>query len=175
MLSENAPLKENRVAAGLNSNVRVSGQVLHVQTEDLGRSRSVIVTHVFSSSGQVTRVVRFDYKKHIDHPSLHSILPRAMHSQHTAVIRQLGVEDGDASTSQPDVTPPPCAVPDSELSSESTLKSLAPKVGPSLWERLVAWTRLDADGRRRGRVLAVPHFADAQKSHQPEGASCPNE
>jgi hypothetical protein len=128
VLSDNTSPKENRVAVGLNSNVRVSGQVLHVQTEDLGRNRSAIVTHVFSSTGQVTRVVRFDYKKHVDHPSLQSILPRAMYSQHSAVIRQLHVEAGDVPESQTDVTPPPFLITDSEPSSSSSSSSSSSEI-----------------------------------------------
>lgn len=88
-MSDDSFPKVPRVAVGLNSNVQAGDRLLHVQTEDLGRGRCAIVTHVFSSTGQVVRVVRFDYSKHVDHPGLCSVLRRAMLAQHEATIRRL--------------------------------------------------------------------------------------
>lgn len=101
------------VVPGLNSNVTVNDQVLHVQTEDLGRQNSVIVTHVFSKTGQVVKVVRFDYAKHRDKTNLRSILSKALLLQHTATIQEL--VKGERSAHAPGIAaradPTPSAAP----------------------------------------------------------------
>lgn len=109
----NAPTPtQTSTIPGLNSNISVNDQVLHVQTEALGGKHSAIVTHVFSNGGQVVRVIRFDYGKYRDKPNLRDLLSRALQVQHTNAIRKLQQEGG--------VAPAPVA------SSEGPLESSAP-------------------------------------------------
>jgi hypothetical protein len=86
------------VVVGLNSNLVVNNQTVHVQTEDLGHRHLAIVTHVFSEAGQVVKVVRFDYTRHRDKPNLRNILPRALQAQHAAVVRDLRRDAGELTT-----------------------------------------------------------------------------
>jgi hypothetical protein len=104
LLSKDLTSAPASVVLGLNSNVTVNDQPLHVQTEDLGTKHSAIVTHVFSKAGQVVKVVRFDYAKHRDKPNLRSVLSRALQVQHAAVIRDLQQES-------PEVQAPPLTAP----------------------------------------------------------------
>jgi len=148
---------ESATAVGLNSNVQVGREVLHVQTEDLGRSHPAIVTHVFSPNGQVKRVVRFDYGKHVDHPSLRNILPRAMQLQHATVIRQLQAEAGELDQPPPETTPPPCLLdaPPSEEAAAPRLECVHQDVEPSLWDRLLAKVQRERGLRKTSNMLAI--------------------
>jgi hypothetical protein len=154
------PIKDASIVPGLNSNVHVDAQALHVQTEDLGKGRAAIVTHVFSDKGQVVRVVRFDYSKHIDNPNLRGILPRALQVQHATVIRKLQEEGGALPHELPvEVTPSPHLVSDSDpISSDYAdyeLGCLHQKVEPGLWDRLVARAQCDRELRKSGTMYSV--------------------
>jgi hypothetical protein len=141
---------------GLNSNLTVGDKVLHVQTEDLGRRRACIVTHVFSKSGQVVHKVRFDYSKHLAHPNLVHILPRAMQTQHVSVMQRLREEGvvSSVSISQTDLpcvrveekTPPPELVGSAPRKPRACLPS-------GVWDRLVEQAKAD---RERELAAAVP-------------------
>ncbi len=152
---ENTCVSESATVVGLNTNIQVGGQVLHVQTEDFGRHHPAIVTHVFAPNGQVTRVVRFDYSKHVDHPSLRSILPRAMNAQHTAVVQQLQAEAGNPVAPPPDVTPAPALL--DEMAPESTPgpECVHQQVEPALWDRLLARVQRERALRRSGPLAAI--------------------
>lgn len=91
----------SNLVPGLNSNITVNDQVLHVQTEDLGGKNLQIVTHVFSKTGQVVKVVRFDYAKHCDKTNLGPILNKALQLQHTATIQELKKDDRTAQNQAP--------------------------------------------------------------------------
>jgi hypothetical protein len=173
VLTNNTPISES-VVPGLNSNIQVNDQSLHVQTEDLGRGRAVIVSHVFSSSGQVVRVVRFDYAKHVDHPNLRSILPRALQVQHVAVIRKLQEEGGDlpADPGTSDATPTPCLISDAEpVSSEYAVHHpgvLHQKMEPALWDRLVARAKNERELRKTATMIALSSSPAGKPKSSPD-------
>ena len=154
--SENVESAEIQSLIGMNSNLTVGEQVLHIQTEDLGRKRGCIVTHVFSKSGQVIRKVRFDYSKHLGHPNLAHILPRAMQAQHLSVMQRLREEGADPSPniSQTDLpcvreeekTPPPDAA-------SSTPRPVRLRLQSGVWDRLVEQAKAD---RERERAALTP-------------------
>jgi hypothetical protein len=143
---------------GLNTNITVEDQVFHVQTEDLGRQRACIVTHVFSSGGQVIRKVRFDYSKHLGHPNLAHILPRAMQTQHVAVMQRLRAEGAkpDMEISRTDL---PC-VHEEELTPSPDLPAQTPRsrllrLDSGVWDYLVAQAKSEKD-RKRAMTPAIP-------------------
>jgi hypothetical protein len=74
---------------GMNHNLEVDGVAFHVQTEDLGPRVPQIVTHVFREGGQVIKVARLDYSKHLANPNLSRALPKVIRAHHQAVTRKL--------------------------------------------------------------------------------------
>jgi hypothetical protein len=132
--------------------------VLHVQTEDLGRQRACIVTHVFSSGGQVVRKVRFDYSKHLGHPKLAHILPRAMQTQHVAVMQRLRAEgaEPELDISRTDL---PCVhEEDRTPSPDVSMQTPAPKrlrLDAGVWDRLVERAKAEKT-RERAAMPATP-------------------
>jgi len=160
---------------GLNTNVRVRDQVVHVQTEDLGTARATIITHVFSSAGQVMRVIRFDYKKHLEHPNLRSILPRALRLQHTAVVQDLRAQAGEEVTPAPeDATPPPSLIADARnLSSDDPAVGgdcLRQRVESGVWDRLLLLGPSEPEQCQTSRLSVVPS-TDEDSPAEPDEAS----
>ena len=49
------------VQIGFNNNVRYKGAVYHIQTEDSGPPRAVIVTHLYADGGRIIRSVKREY------------------------------------------------------------------------------------------------------------------
>lgn len=142
---------------GLNTNLTLGDQVLHVQTEDMGRQRACIVTHVFSKDGRVVDKVRFDYSRHLGHPKLLGIIPRAMRAQHTAVMQRLRKEGVHAdniisSSDLPCITEPsPTPCPEAP----KTNPKQRPRMDPGTWDRLVAKAKAERERERRA-TLPVP-------------------
>lgn len=153
---------------GLNTNLTVGGQLLHVQTEDLGRQRATIVTHVFANGGQVIQKVRFDYSQHLGHPNLAGILPRAMRAQHTAIMQRLRKEGASpaADLSQTDLpcAPEPVPTPSPEETPQPPSKQ-RPRLNPGTWDRLVAKAKAERD-REREAAPAVPLPEASSESHE---------
>lgn len=142
---------------GLNTNLTLGDQVVHVQTEDMGRQRACIVTHVFSKDGRVIEKVRFDYSRHLGHPNLLGILPRAMRAQHTAVMQRLRKEGvhADINVSSSDL---PCIAEPSPTPCLEALKTgpkPRPRMDPGTWDRLVAKAKAERERERRA-TLPVP-------------------
>jgi hypothetical protein len=155
--SETADSTDVQSLIGLNTNLILGDQLLHVQTEDLGRQRACIVTHVFSKDGQVIQKVRFDYSQHLGHPNLLGILPRAMRAQHVAVMQRLRKEGPEpaANISQTDL---PCVPDPSQTPSPDEPKPVGkqrPHLDPGTWDRLVAKAREERE-RERAATPAVP-------------------
>lgn len=157
MSSESAASPDVQSLIGLNTNLALGDQQLHVQTEDMGRQRASIVTYVFSKDGQVIQKVRFDYSQHLGHPNLLGIIPRAIRAQHAAVIQKLrkeGVEPA-ANISQADLPCPP--EPSQEPSPEppKPVPKEKPHLDPGTWDRLVAKAKAERE-REREASPAVP-------------------
>ena len=156
MSSESVESTEIQSLIGLNTNFTVGEQVLHIQTEDLGRKRGCIVTHVFSKSGQVVRKERFDYSKHLGHPNLAHILPRAMQAQHLSVMQRLR-EDGATPSLNISKTDLPCVREEEKTPSPDTASSTPRPVRLHLqsgvWDRLVEQAKAD---RERERSAVTP-------------------
>jgi hypothetical protein len=155
--SESAASLEVQSLIGLNTNLTLGNQVLHVQTEDLGRQRASIVTHVFSKDWRVIQKVRFDYSQHLGHPNLLGILPRAMRAQHTAVMQRLRKEGPEPATniSQTDL---PCFSEPTPTPSPDVAKPVSkqrPRLDPGTWDRLVAKAKAERE-REREAAPAVP-------------------
>ena len=154
-MTESDVSSEVQSLIGLNSNLSVGAQHLHVQTEDLGRQRACIVTHVFSKEGQVIQKVRFDYSCHLAHPNLLGILPRAMRAQHTAVMQRLRKEGAEPAlgVSQSDLPcqPDPESTPTPETASQGVRQR--PRLDPGTWDRLVAKAKAE---REREREASSP-------------------
>lgn len=123
---------------GLNTNVIVDGEALHVQTEDLAPKHAQLICHIFREGGCVLKVAKLDYSKHLDKPNLHSVLTRVMKVFHAKVIRSLYRRRLD--TIPPCVAlresaPPPSALPapslpsppPSQLRDSSAAAALAPE------------------------------------------------
>lgn len=159
MSSEQAASPEVQSLIGLNTNLALGDQQIHVQTEDMGRQRASIVTYVFSKDGQVIQKVRFDYSQHIGHPNLLGILPRAIRAQHAAVIQRLRKEGAGAEPathiSQTDL---PCITAPSQVPSPEAPKPVPkqkPQLDPGTWDRLVAKAKAERE-REREASPAVP-------------------
>jgi hypothetical protein len=174
---DNAQAVEIQSLIGLNSNLTVGEHVLHVQTEDLGRTRACIVTHVFSKSGQVVRKVRFDYSKHLAHPNLAHILPRAMQTQHVAVMQRLreeGLEPSPA-ISQTDL---PCVrveekTPSPEVPGPSP-KPPRVRLMSGVWDRLVEQARAEREKERAATErIALPEDTPAPRVEAPPEEPAP--
>lgn len=74
---------------GMNHNVELDGVPYHIQTEDLGPRLAQIVSHVFREGGQVIKVARLDYSRHLNNPNLAKALPKVIRAHHRAVTRKL--------------------------------------------------------------------------------------
>ncbi len=74
---------------GFNNNVKYRGLRFHLQTEDSGRDRPHILTHLFANGGHIIQSVRQDYSQHLDDPKCAEIVARMMKKQHLDVALQL--------------------------------------------------------------------------------------
>jgi hypothetical protein len=162
---------------GLNTNLTVGEQVVHVQTEDLGRQRASIVTHAFSKGGQVVRKVRYDYSKHLGHPNLAHILPRAMQAQHVAVMQRLRAE-GAAPTLDLTGSDLPCVreekTPSPDLVAPPAQRTHL-RLNTGVWDNLVAQAR-EAKQRERADKPAIPlpDAGSAPATPEPEQTAPPS-
>lgn len=78
---------------GFNTNVRYRGLGFHVQTEDGGRNRPRLVTHLFRE-GEILATLRTDYgdlldQKDPDSPEVEEAIRELMQEQHKEMLRRL--------------------------------------------------------------------------------------
>ncbi len=73
---------------GFNHNVRHGGKTYHVQTEDLGTSNPVVVTHLFCG-GNVVAASRADYRDALGAPDVTARVRSLMQEQHKQMLRRL--------------------------------------------------------------------------------------
>ncbi|MBW2276953.1 MAG: hypothetical protein JRF63_05635 [Deltaproteobacteria bacterium] len=83
---------------GYNTNVRHAGQLFHVQTEDSGRDRPHIITHLFTS-GTILATKKTAYDHVLGEPDWEDQVQQMMKDQHKTMFVELrdGVHDEIAS------------------------------------------------------------------------------
>jgi hypothetical protein len=74
--------------SGFNTNVRHRGVMFHVQSEDSGRSRPHVITHLYYG-GTILASERSSYADRLDDPDLGQLVRGLMEAQHQAVIDRL--------------------------------------------------------------------------------------
>jgi len=102
---------------GFNTNVVYHGQTLHIQTEDSGRGRPHVITHLYSG-GTILATKRTSYEQLAGAEDLRSQVRELMKAQHKAMVLELrdGVHDAaihrsaEGSSSQP--PPEPAGAPE---------------------------------------------------------------
>jgi len=67
---------------GYNNNVPHRGRVFHIQTEDSGVKRPVVVTHLFADGGHIVKTSRTDYAEHIQAEDRVEFVKALMKKQH---------------------------------------------------------------------------------------------
>jgi len=67
---------------GFNNNVRYRGHRFHLQTEDSGRGKPHILSHLFANGGHIIETLRRDYSEYLDDPQCTTIVARLMKEQH---------------------------------------------------------------------------------------------
>jgi hypothetical protein len=71
--------------SGFNTNVRHRGVLFHVQSEDSGRDRPHIITHLYYG-GTILASEKSSYADHLDDPDLGELVRGLMETQHKAVL-----------------------------------------------------------------------------------------
>ena len=80
---------------GFKSEAEYAGRVFHVQTEDGGRNRPRVITHLFLR-GSVVSETRSDYADDLEKPDLNRRIRELMEGQHQAMLDGLLRGDWDA-------------------------------------------------------------------------------
>jgi hypothetical protein len=86
------PKGNNSPLLGYNTNVRHAGKVFHVQTEDSGRDRPHIITHLFTE-GTILATKKQGYAEVLESPDWEDRVRQLMKDQHKAMFVEL--RDGD--------------------------------------------------------------------------------
>jgi len=73
---------------GYNHNVRYGWRVFHVQTEDSGEKKPLIITHLFLG-GDIVHTKKTDYRDLIDAPDRDEHVRHMMDSQHREMLSEL--------------------------------------------------------------------------------------
>jgi hypothetical protein len=74
--------------SGFNTNIRHRGVLFHVQSEDSGRARPHIITHLYHG-GTILASEKSSYADQVDDPNLGQLVRDLMEAQHKAVLEQL--------------------------------------------------------------------------------------
>jgi hypothetical protein len=74
--------------SGFNTNVRHRGVMFHVQSEDSGRSRPHVITHLYYG-GTILASEKSSYADRLGDPDLGPLVRGMMEAQHQAVIDRL--------------------------------------------------------------------------------------
>ncbi len=77
---------------GYNTNVRHRGKVFHIQTEDLGLKRRLIVTQLFADGGRVIASQQTSYEHEPAGDELAAVIKKLMQNQHKQMF--IGLRDG---------------------------------------------------------------------------------
>jgi hypothetical protein len=73
---------------GFNTNVRYSGRVYHVQTEDSGRNNPHVISHLYHS-GVILASEKREYGDLLGSEELTGVVRRLMEGQHRAMLERL--------------------------------------------------------------------------------------
>ncbi len=73
---------------GFNHNVVYKGKMYHIQTEDSGPKRPVIVTHLFLG-GNIIATKKTDYSNIVNEENFEEIVRDLMEEQHSEMLREL--------------------------------------------------------------------------------------
>lgn len=71
---------------GYNTNVRHKGKTYHIQTEDSGRHRPHVITHIFADGGRIVASRKTDYSNHLNEENLEEIVRNLMKAQHKEMV-----------------------------------------------------------------------------------------
>jgi hypothetical protein len=74
--------------SGFNTNIRHRGVLFHVQSEDSGRDRPHIITHLYYG-GTILASQKSSYAEHLDDPDLSRLVRDLMEEQHRKVLEGL--------------------------------------------------------------------------------------
>jgi len=74
--------------SGFNTNVRHKGVVFHVQTEDSGRKKPHVITHLFHG-GNILASEKQGYEHLLQEGELEPLVKRLMEEQHGAMLAKL--------------------------------------------------------------------------------------
>ena len=74
--------------SGFNTNIRHRGVLFHVQSEDSGRARPHIITHLYHG-GTILASEKSSYADHLDDSNLGDLVRNLMEAQHKAVLERL--------------------------------------------------------------------------------------
>ncbi len=90
---------------GFNHNVVYKGKMYHIQTEDSGPRRPVIITHLFLG-GNIIATKKIDYSSILNEENLEEIVRELMEEQHSEMLRDLknGKFDPDAQETKEEKT-----------------------------------------------------------------------
>ena len=73
---------------GFNHNVVYRGKMYHIQTEDSGPKRPVIITHLFLG-GNIIATKKTDYSGIAQEEGIEEIIRELMEEQHSEMLREL--------------------------------------------------------------------------------------
>jgi len=77
--------KFDKALSGFNTNVNFGGKIYHVQTEDSGKSKPKIVTHVFLN-GNIIATKKQSYETFLERPDVDDIVREMMKNQHLEMV-----------------------------------------------------------------------------------------
>ena len=117
--------------SGFNTNIRHRGVLFHVQSEDSGRARPHIITHLYHG-GTILSSEKSSYAEFLDEPDLTSRVRELMEAQHKAFVEALRSRSFDdlirerlgesvfdtPADSKSTTTPTTVAVPETSASAE---------------------------------------------------------
>ena len=73
---------------GFNTNVRYSGRVYHVQTEDSGRTHPHVISHLYHG-GTILASEKQEYRELLDSQDVEAEVRNLMEAQHKAMLEGL--------------------------------------------------------------------------------------
>jgi hypothetical protein len=74
--------------SGFNTNIRHRGVLFHVQSEDSGRDRPHVITHLYYG-GTILASEKSSYAEHLDDSNLGQLVRDVMEAQHRTVLDRL--------------------------------------------------------------------------------------
>lgn len=163
---------------GFNETLRHEGATYHIQTEDLGEARAVVVSHIFRN-GQILHTARSDYRDRLEHPQIDRVVKKLLILQHRDMQRlilagEFAPADGAVATpSAPERTRSPVPEDGWDFPSDVTRsRSGAAQATPSAGQELSEDELLQAMEASRAAALATEAAAETAlvEAEDPPGA-----